>query len=163
VTDHEAPSPDSPDVGAPRERQAARVIVVDQDRHVLLLHGHDPRRPERGGWWFTPGGGREAGETPAETARRELFEETGHLAGDLGPVVLTGRATFEFGGITYRQAQTFFLLRVEGFEPDASRWTEVERASISGWRWWPLDDLLATSETVYPPELVVLLEQRFPV
>jgi lipoyl(octanoyl) transferase len=49
-------------------------VVVHDDGHVLLLH----RRPERGNFWQPITGSIEEGETPLETARRELVEETGH-------------------------------------------------------------------------------------
>jgi lipoyl(octanoyl) transferase len=52
-----------------------KVIVHDGDR-VLLLH----RRPERGNFWQPITGSIEPGELPADTARRELVEETGNLA-----------------------------------------------------------------------------------
>jgi lipoyl(octanoyl) transferase len=50
-----------------------KVLVHDRDR-VLLLH----RRPERGNFWQPITGSIEEGESPAETAARELHEETGH-------------------------------------------------------------------------------------
>jgi lipoyl(octanoyl) transferase len=50
-----------------------KVLVHDGDR-VLLLH----RRPERGNFWQPITGSIESGESPLETARRELVEETGH-------------------------------------------------------------------------------------
>lgn len=46
--------------------------VEDDDRRVLLIRHADA--PDR---WGTPGGGHEPGETLAETARREVREETG--------------------------------------------------------------------------------------
>jgi len=49
-----------------------KVLVHDGDR-VLLLH----RRRERGNYWQPITGSIEAGESPLETARRELREETG--------------------------------------------------------------------------------------
>jgi 8-oxo-dGTP diphosphatase len=53
---------------------AAEVRVLDRElEHVLLV-----RHRWRG--WVPPGGKAEAGEGPRDTARRELFEETGLVA-----------------------------------------------------------------------------------
>jgi 8-oxo-dGTP diphosphatase len=52
-------------------RPAAYAVIVDDGR-VLLSHGSD------GSGWQLPGGGMEAGETPEQTAIRELREETGY-------------------------------------------------------------------------------------
>ncbi len=53
-------------------RGDAGVLVRDVDGRVLLVRHADA--PER---WGTPGGGHETGEDFAETARREVREETG--------------------------------------------------------------------------------------
>lgn len=50
-----------------------KVLVHDGDR-VLLLH----RRRERGNFWQPITGSIEEGESPLQTARRELIEETGN-------------------------------------------------------------------------------------
>ena len=61
----------------PRDESIRLVKVVAHDRdRVLLLH----RRPERGDFWQPITGSIEAGESPIETARREIVEETGHTA-----------------------------------------------------------------------------------
>ena len=36
-------------------RPAARVLVMDAAWRVLMLHGHDPARPDHW-YWFTVGG-----------------------------------------------------------------------------------------------------------
>jgi lipoyl(octanoyl) transferase len=59
----------------PREPtiRLVKVMIHDGER-VLLLH----RRPERGNFWQPITGSIEDGESPLETARREILEETGH-------------------------------------------------------------------------------------
>jgi lipoyl(octanoyl) transferase len=49
-------------------------VMVHDDHRVLLLH----RKPERGNFWQPITGSIEDGETPLDTARREIAEETGH-------------------------------------------------------------------------------------
>ncbi len=60
---------------APKPETIRLVKVMVHDGHrVLLLH----RRLERGNFWQPITGSIEDGESPAETARREIIEETGH-------------------------------------------------------------------------------------
>lgn len=59
------------------------VFVVHDGRVVLMRH---PRL----GLWLPPGGHVDDGETPDETAVREVFEETGllvELLGQMGPAI----------------------------------------------------------------------------
>jgi ADP-ribose pyrophosphatase len=64
-----------------RHPGAAAVVAVDEQRHVVLLRQF---RHAAGGFiWEIPAGVLEAGEPPAECARRELEEEAGLRAGDL--------------------------------------------------------------------------------
>src|SRR5262249_56829546 len=52
-------------------------VLLEQDGSVLLVR----RRGDPGaGWWCLPAGFMEAGETPQQTALRELEEETGVIA-----------------------------------------------------------------------------------
>lgn len=37
-------------------RKVARVVLLDPQDRILLLHGHEPDDPADD-WWFTPGGG----------------------------------------------------------------------------------------------------------
>jgi len=135
------------------ERTGARVLVVDAQERVLLLLGADPGAPEAGEWWFTPGGGVDAGESARQGAIRELAEETGLVLVELGPAVWVRTAEFVFLGERYRQAETFFLARVGSHQIDLSGITELERRVIHGFKWWSLDELDATTDRVYPSRL----------
>ncbi len=141
----------------PQDRRAARVLLVDDESRLLLLHGSDPSTPERGAWWITPGGGLEPGEVPAEAAARELVEETGLRvdAAGLGEPVHERVALFTFLGGDYRQHEHYFLLRVPGHEVV----TDTPDPGITGHRWWPLAELRTTGETFFPAELPDLLDR----
>src|SRR5215212_6121635 len=60
-------------VDRPETLRLIKVLIHDGER-VLLLH----RRPERGNFWQPITGSMESGESPVETARREIAEETGN-------------------------------------------------------------------------------------
>jgi 8-oxo-dGTP pyrophosphatase MutT (NUDIX family) len=132
------------------------VIVRDRDGLLLMFEGVDPTTPEVR-FWFTPGGGLDAGETFEEAAARELREEAGYELRVLGGVVHEDEVEFDFEGVTYRQRQRFFAVAVPVAGPtaalDRGGWTDVERRSITGYRWWSLDELETTSESIYPPDL----------
>lgn len=54
--------------------RAASTIILDEQRRVLLvLRGEEPEK----GCWSVPGGSCERGESYADAAAREAFEETG--------------------------------------------------------------------------------------
>ena len=140
------------------ERNAARVLLIAAES-VLLIRGCDPGRPEAGWWWLTPGGGIEDGESVGDAAVREVLEETGfRLHPDqLGPVVATRVAEFEFDGRAFRQAESFFAVEVATFVAGSTGWDELEQRSLSEHRWWTLDELSSTDETVYPRELATIV------
>ncbi|WP_127497245.1 NUDIX hydrolase [Actinoplanes solisilvae] len=142
------------------ERRAARVLLVDPAGRALLLYGGDPARPDTF-WWFTPGGGLDAGETPAEAAARELFEEVGLRVSpsELGEPVWNHVTSFTFDHTDYSQAQDFFVLRVPGWQVDFSGMDAEEQATITDHRWWSADEIEASSEAIYPVELPALLRR----
>ncbi|MEY9966393.1 8-oxo-dGTP pyrophosphatase MutT (NUDIX family) [Streptacidiphilus sp. MAP12-16] len=137
-------------------RRAARVLLLDPADRILLLHGFDPLQPGRT-WWFTPGGGVEADEELTEAALREVAEETGITDVSLGPLVARRSTAFSFDGRTFDQDEWYYLGRTRTTTLDASGQTELERRSVDGLRWWPVAELLAATETVYPEGLGGLL------
>ncbi|BCJ72819.1 DNA mismatch repair protein MutT [Catellatospora sp. IY07-71] len=142
----------------PRRRRAGRVLLVDAAERVLLFQGSDPHRPGTQ-YWFTPGGGLDDGETTAQAAARELFEETGLAvpAERLGGPVHSEVTSFSFAGVAYRQEQDFYLVRVPQWSVDTSGFDEVERAWVHTHRWWSAAELRGTDEVYYPADLVEVL------
>src|SRR6478735_6313629 len=55
-------------------RPAARILLVDGEDRVLLMRFTPDDRPPL---WCTPGGAVDPGESYAQAARRELWEEVG--------------------------------------------------------------------------------------
>jgi 8-oxo-dGTP pyrophosphatase MutT (NUDIX family) len=147
---------DRPGHTSPQERSAARVLLLDDADRLLLFCGVDPLIPDVR-FWFTPGGGVEGEESLPDAARRELQEETGCTGVRLGPPVWTRSSDFEFEGERIRQHETYFIGRVGAWEVDTTGFTELEQRAVLWHRWWTLDELRATDETLYPSTLATRL------
>jgi len=140
-------------------RTAARVLLTAPNGATLLVHGHDPGDVGRGGFYWTPGGGLDPGESLEEGARREVFEEVGHEVGDLGPVVLHRVGEFPFGGRNVRQTESFFLISVpEPFSCAPEHLSELEQRAIHGFIWLTPNEMRAAVDQVYPECLPDLIE-----
>lgn len=143
------------------DRRAARVLLVDRAGRTLLLHGGDPARPGQR-WWFTPGGGLQAGETRAEGAARELFEETGLRVepAELGAPIWHQVTEFSYDHRQYRQDQEFFLLRVSEWQVDTAGMDADEQETITEHQWWSAAELDASTEQIFPEDLATLLRRH---
>jgi 8-oxo-dGTP pyrophosphatase MutT (NUDIX family) len=148
-------------MSAPVDRLASRVLLLDGTGRLLLFRGCDPTDASAGEWWFTPGGGRDEGETAQECAVRELREETGLVlpADAVGEVVHERLTVFPFDGVTYRQSEQYFLVRVDSHDVDTAGFSEVENRFVKAHRWWHPDEIRGTSETYYPEELLDVLSR----
>lgn len=126
---------------------AMTVVLDDTEDHVLLSWRH---RFVPDVWnWELPGGLLDDGETPAETAAREVEEETGYRPRSVEHVV-----TFEPMVGTVRSAHHVFVAR------GAERVTEPAELNEGTFEWIPLDDvpeMIAKGRIVNSGSLVGLL------
>jgi len=101
--------------------------------HVAAIHPRG-RRP---GLWALPKGNIDPGETPAETAIREVYEETG-IVGKLDEKLGDVKYTYTWDGEPIFKIVSFFLVRYSSgrlgdIRPEMA--VEVDEA-----RWLPLED-----------------------
>ena len=143
-----------------KPRKASRVVLLNERDEVLLIRAQDLLAPSHQ-WWMTCGGGSELGESAAQTAARELAEETGIECEPhelIGPLA-TRDEVFEFTEKSLRQLETYFAFRTsEDIELEDAVWTDIEKRSLLEFRWWTREQLMATSETIYPKNLLGLID-----
>ena len=145
-----------------RKRAAARILVIDPDDRLLLFRLAFTRGALAGRTnWALPGGGIEPGETPEQAAIRELREETGMMVADVGASI--GERSYKMrlpDGEVIAGHETYFLVRAAAAsEINRDGWTRLETEIIAEHRWWSVAELKTTTETVYPVNLMAMLEQ----
>ncbi|MEL5955959.1 NUDIX domain-containing protein [Streptomyces sp. CLV115] len=137
-------------------RPGARVVLLDDAGRLLLFSALN--KEDGSVRWFTPGGGLKPGESHEQAALRELQEETGLTNLSLGPEIWRGHPwTAVRGGVAYEVRQRYYVARVPAFQIDTSAFEEIEKAAITGHRWWTMAELAATSDVLRPAELPRLL------
>ncbi|MEX2621547.1 MAG: NUDIX domain-containing protein [Egibacteraceae bacterium] len=144
----------------PTKRICAKVLMIDPDDRILLFRGIDRTVPYDPPVWFLVGGAIHEGETLEAAAIRETFEETGGRIRHLGPLLFTRRFQWVFEGETYDQEETIFLVRIsKAVVVSGEAWTDTERATVTGHRWWTVDELRRTNALVYPEDLADVLDR----
>lgn len=147
------------------KRPAARILLVDrsggeQGGRVLLFRFTPDDRPP---FWVTPGGAVDPGETHAEAARRELFEEVG-LDRECGPEVAQRLVEFlTIERIEVTADERYYRIDLDGCTVDPARHTEVERRLMREWRWFTRDDIAAEREPIFPVDLLRMLADTDPL
>jgi 8-oxo-dGTP diphosphatase len=138
-----------------RLRLAARAVVLDGTSAILLVRFDFGDRVV----WATPGGGVEDGETDEHALRRELAEEAGLEAFELGPLVWTRTHRLPMGGGRWDgQTERYYVARTARFEPlPRLTWEELRSEGMTAVRWWTLDELETTTELFAPSRLPLLV------
>lgn len=68
-----------------------------------------------------------------------------------------GTSRYPVGGGVEDGESLVVLVPVEHFEPAPTSLSDHEERTLSGARWWRTDELVATAETVFPPDLGIRL------
>lgn len=139
-------------------RRSARTILLSPANDVLLIHFVVPRSGGDFAFWATPGGEVEEGEDDLSAAERELCEELELTVELLGPVHRS-QAEFEHKGAMVLSIDVFFLGRCERDAPRLSPFTQEERAVLRSARWWTIDEIETTNESLFPEGLSAIVRQ----
>jgi 8-oxo-dGTP pyrophosphatase MutT (NUDIX family) len=135
-----------------RLRRSARIILLDDAGRVLLIRFVLPRRDGDYLFWATPGGEIEGSEYPLAAAQRELREELGLVLPLSGPVHHAS-GTFEFKHEVVDNVDAFYLAHFAGGPITLGGIDEDERSVLKEVRWWTPDEIDASTDPVYPPDL----------
>jgi 8-oxo-dGTP diphosphatase len=109
------------------------VCAIPRIADMVLLGKR--RGAHAAGMYAVPGGKPDPGESPEQTARRELQEEAGLVVAQMWPVGRWVYNRFEDEGVHY---VTLFY-EVKPLDPASFVTREPEKCE--GWAWWPLDAL----------------------
>lgn len=138
----------------PKRRDSARLLVFSPAGRLLLFRFTPPDREP---FWATPGGALDQGEDFATAARRELFEETGFSC-ELGEAAAVRHNRFQAWGSEIVAEEHYFFCSVGTEEIDISGHEEVELEVMKDHRWFSVDDLAHWPETIYPEDIVSIIE-----
>lgn len=137
--------------GASRPVAGAGVVCLKGEEVLLIRRGQPPRRGE----WSLPGGRIEWGERAADTALRELFEETGVEAELVGLLdVVDGLFAGPDGALESHYLLVDYVARWRSGEPRAG--DDATEA-----RFWPAPQAIELVQWSETRRIIALALERF--
>ena len=146
--------------GASRHRPAVRVLCIDLESRLLLLHWRDPSDGVL--FWEPPGGGIEPGESPLDAARRELHEETGITGNCIVPGCIDVERDVWFNGEHFSGPEQFFVAHVTETAMSPQQLGPDEITNLMGHRWCTWAEVGALDDRIEPPQLRSVLRGLLP-
>ena len=134
-------------------RPTARLLPVSPAGEVLLLLDQDPGHPGIVRWG-TIGGALDPGESLAQAAVREMFEETGvriDVADLVGPFYRDERE-FGYNGVRYLGDSQFLAVPLDpaGVTVSFEHLEAAEVGNVFEARWWTPEDLAVDGRLIVP-------------
>ena len=139
----------------PEQRRAARLVLFDEERRVLLFRH---LQEDGNSFWALPGGGSESGETFEQAALREAEEELG-LQGFEVKFLWEGWTEFFYVDKLVRQHERFFSLDGQIGELSVKVQKVHEDERIAEMRWWSTSAIASSSERIFPEGLASRLDR----
>lgn len=144
-------------------RRTVRVLVQDPAGRVLLFRDSDPNTGAS--WWITPGGGIDDGESELDAVVRELAEETGRVVapGEVHGPLARRHVVHGYSDRIVEQDDAFYAVRTAAFAVATDGYTDEEKVTMLGHRWWRPSDLASSGELIWPavlPDLLAVVEDE---
>jgi 8-oxo-dGTP diphosphatase len=127
-------------------------MLFDEAGSILLIRFVVPREGGEFVFWALPGGEIEAGETEAEAAVREVYEELGIEVMVEGPVYRDANR-FLHQGEMQDNVDFLFLASCGREAPRLTGVTPEEIGIMKEMRWWTAEEIEASPEKIFPEEL----------
>lgn len=135
-------------------RRTVRAIVFNSKNEILLMHVStwailEDNTRKNNAFWCTLGGRIEKGEKVEEALTRELYEEAGITDFRKIPFAF-GEQVLVMSEFSTRLIEMFYAVHMMNFAIQTANLTEEEKEVVKEYRWWSLENLKNSKETIFP-------------